>query len=333
MKQEKAYKVKLIKILEILRQDSDEDHYVTSTELISKLADMGISCDRRTLYNDIEVLNEFGYEVLSDKSPGKPNGYCVVDRSFDVPELRILMDAVQASGCITPKKTEVLIDKIADLGGSHRAELLRSNIVKFNTTKSTNESIFYSVSEINNAIENGKKISFEYFDFNAKHERVYRHDGNRYVVNPLATIYDAGKYYLVGYYGDREGVAHYRIDRMAHVKTESDKQKDEYSGAPIDIGMHKKSLFGMFQGTAQQVEFRADPSILDPIFDTFGEKLRVIPDKDGKLFFKATVQLSPTFFGWCLSFGDKLTVTAPRKAVEEIKNYVLSLARNYDKDE
>lgn len=218
MKQEKAYKIKLIKILEILRQDSDEDHYIESTEILSKLATMGIECDRRTLYGDIDVLNDFGYEVLCDKSPGKPNKYCVVDRSFDVPELRILMDAVQASSFITPSKTEVLLDKIADLGGSHRAELLRSNIVKFNTTKSANESIFYSISEINLAIENKKKVSFEYFDFNSKHERVYRRNGKRYFVNPLATIYDDDNYYLICYYGRFEGVVHYRIDRMDRVE-------------------------------------------------------------------------------------------------------------------
>ncbi len=115
MKQENAYKIKLLKLLEILRQDSDEDHYIGTTELIDKLADMGIVCDRRTLYKDIEVLNNFGYEVLCEKSPGKPNCYCVADRSFDVPELRILMDAVQAASFVTPSKTEVLLDKIADL--------------------------------------------------------------------------------------------------------------------------------------------------------------------------------------------------------------------------
>ena len=158
MRQENAYKIKLIKLLEILRQDSDEDHYIGTSELIDKLDKMGIVCDRRTLYKDIEVLNSFGYEVLCEKSPGKPNCYCVADRSFDVPELRILMDAVQASSFITPGKTEILLDKIADLGGSHRAELLQSNIVRFNTTKSNNENIFYAISEINAAIENNKKV-------------------------------------------------------------------------------------------------------------------------------------------------------------------------------
>ena len=130
MKQEKAYKIKLIKILEILRQDSDEDNYIESTEILSKLAAMGIECDRRTLYGDIDVLNDFGYEVLCEKNPGKPNKYCVVDRTLTSRNFAFfLMDAVQASSFITPSKTEVLLDKIADLGGSHRAELLRSNIV------------------------------------------------------------------------------------------------------------------------------------------------------------------------------------------------------------
>ena len=128
MRQENAYKIKLIKLLEILRHDSDEDHYIGTSELIEKLDKMGIVCDRRTLYKDIEVLNSFGYEVLCEKSPGKSNCYCVADRSFDVPELRILMDAVQASSFITPSKTEILLDKIADLGGSHRAELLQSTL-------------------------------------------------------------------------------------------------------------------------------------------------------------------------------------------------------------
>lgn len=329
MRQEKAYKIKLVKILEILRQDSDEDNYIESTEILSKLAAMGIECDRRTLYGDIDVLNDFGYEVLCDKSPGKPNRYCVIDRSFDVPELRILMDAVQASSFVTPKKTEELVDKIADLGGSHRAELLRSNLVKFNTTKSANESIFYSINEINLAIENNKKVSFEYFDFNSKHERVYRRNGKRYFVNPLATIYDDDNYYLICYYGKYEGVVHYRIDRMDHVQVVNDQPRDVYKGAPIDIKRHKKTLFGMFQGEEQLVEFQADASILDPIFDIFGDKVEITPDENGKLRFKAAVQLSPTFFGWCLSFGDKLQVVGPDEVVEKVVEYIHSLTEGY----
>lgn len=329
MRQENAFKIRLIKLLEILRQHSDEDNYLSTPEIIERLATIGIVCDRRTLYKDVELLNESGYEVLCEKSPGKPNGYCVADRSFNVSELRILMDAVQASSFVTPKKTKELVDKIANLGGSHRAELLQSNIVKFNTTKSANENIFYSISEINAAIENGKKVSFEYFDFNEKHERVYRRNGKRYYVNPLTTIYDDNNYYLICYYGKYEGVVHYRIDRMDHVEMVVNQPIDLYKGNPIDLQHHKKTLFGMFQGKEQKVEFIADKSLLDVIFDVFGDAVKLAPERENAVRFAASVQLSPTFYGWCLSFGDKLRVVGPSEVVEKVVEYIHSLTEGY----
>lgn len=170
MKPEKAFRIRLVKILEILRQDTDEDNPMPTNTLIKKLAEQGIECDRRTLYRDIQVLNEYGYEVLRTRAIS--NEYYIVDRSFDIPELRILLDAVQAASFITPKKTEVLIDKIADLAGSHRAEVLKKNIMRFNITKHTNEAIYYNVNEIERAIMEGKKVSFFYFDYNAHRECV-----------------------------------------------------------------------------------------------------------------------------------------------------------------
>ena len=165
MKPEKAFRIRLVKILEILRQETDEDNPMPTNTLIKKLAEQGIECDRRTLYRDIQVLNDYGYEVLRTRAIS--NEYYIVDRSFDIPELRILLDAVQAASFITPKKTEVLIDKIADLAGSHRAEVLKKNIMRFNITKHTNEAIYYNVNEIERAIMEGKKVSFFYFDYNA----------------------------------------------------------------------------------------------------------------------------------------------------------------------
>lgn len=323
MKLENAYKIKLLKILEILRQDSDEDNYIETGELLGKLSAMRIVCDRRTLAADIETLNNYGYEVLCEKSPGMPNRYCVADRSFSVSELRILMDAVQASCFVTPKKTEELVGKIAELGGSHRAELLRSNIVKFNTTKSNNENIFYNISEINAAIENGKKVSFQYFDYDEKHEHKYRKEGKRYFVNPLATIYDDDNYYLVCYYARYEGVIHYRIDRMDHVQMVDNQPIDAYKGEPIDIKHHKKTLFGMFQGEEQEVEFIADKSLLDVIFDVFGDEVELASEEGNRVRFKSFVQLSPTFFGWCLSFGDNLKVVGPNEVVVQLKRIII----------
>lgn len=330
MKKENAYKIKLVKLLEILRQDSDEDNYLTTGYLLKKLAEEGIECDRRTLYVDIDLLNSYGYEVLCEKSIGKPNKYCVADRSFDVSELRILMDAVQASKFITEKKTDKLLEKIADLAGSHKAELLQSNVVDFNTAKSDNENIFYSISEINGAIEKGKKVSFEYFDYNYKHERVLRRDGKRYYVNPLATVFADDNYYLIAYYAKHEGVVHYRIDRMDHVEIVENQPIDRYKGEKFDLKKHKKTVFAMYQGEKETVEFVADESILVPIFDTFSKNVKLYPLGSGKYRFKASVQLSPVFYGWCMSFGDKLKITAPATVADKFVEFIKTTLSSYE---
>ena len=161
--QENYRKIKLLKLLELLRQDTDEQHPMTTNQICARLAQMGILCDRRTLSKDITLLNDQGYEVM-DTPVGHEKGYFVEDRSFSIPELKILMDAVQASSFITEKKTGELLEKLAVLGGSHRAEILKGNIVKFKTTKHSNEQIFYNVDALERAVDQQKKVLFRYFD-------------------------------------------------------------------------------------------------------------------------------------------------------------------------
>lgn len=150
-------------MVEILRQETDEAHPVSTEDLRKRLLDKGITCDRRTLYKDIELLNSSGYEVMCIKH-GNKNFYYVEDRSFSIPELRILMDATLAAGFVTPKKTRELVGKIAAMGGRHCAEMLKNGSVCFNTRKHANESIYYNIDFIEKAIGSGKKISFCYFD-------------------------------------------------------------------------------------------------------------------------------------------------------------------------
>ena len=190
MGKEAFSKIKLLKIWEILKQDSDENNPLTTNQIIDKLAASGIVCDRRTLYQDIAALNSYGYEVVCKKGQHS-NCYYVLDRNFDVPELRILIDAVQAASFISPKKTEELTDKIAALGGSYRADILKKNIVEFNTTKHSNEHIYYTVNTIEDAILAEKKIAFQYFDLNERHERVFRKNGEKYKANPVAMIFSS----------------------------------------------------------------------------------------------------------------------------------------------
>ena len=328
MKKENGTKIKLLKLLEILERESDEDNSLSTTEIVEKLAENGITCDRNTVYRDIQKLNESGYEILCDKGIGQPNRYRIVDRKFTEPELRILTDAVQAAAFISERKTEELITKIAELGGRNKAELLKRNVVRFNTTKSKNESVLYSVSEISAAIENGRKISFRYFNYDKNHKKVYRHKGGRYTVNPLATIYDNNYYYLIVYDERHKDVVHYRLDRMDGVEM-LEMKADRYTGGETELQKHKKTLFGMYQGEAEEVEFEVESEIVDRLFDSFGDEIRFEDKGDGKLKFKAEVQISPTFIVWCLSFWDKLKVIAPEKVKEELSFYTEKLYNLY----
>lgn len=330
MKRENASKIKLLKILEILRQDSDEERPLSTSELCSKLKDQGIVCDRRVLATDIDRLIESGYDIVQVKESGLSTKYFIADRSFDVPELRILMDAVQAASFITPKKTEVLLDKIAELGGSHRAALLKRN-VWFNTTKHTNEDILYIINEIDNAITNGKQLTFIYFDYTAQGEREYRKNGEVYTVNPITTVFNNDAYYLVCYSDKhKDRVAHYRIDRMENVNTGSNDITPAAVAKQFDPAKHYNEVFGMFTGETEQVTFEINAKLLDAMIDRFGENIKFTGKESGKLMFTAQVQISPQFFGWCCSFGDLLKVVGPSCILNKMASHLLVLCDSYN---
>lgn len=329
MGKENFSKIKLLRIWEILKQDSDENNPLTTNQILVKLSESGIICDRRTLYQDIAILNSYGYEVICKKGQHS-NGYYVIDRSFDVPELRILIDAVQAASFISPKKTAELTDKIAALGGSYRADILKKNIVEFNTTKHNNEHIYYSVNAIEDAILAGKKISFQYFDLNESHERVFRKNGEKYLVNPVAMVFSNDNYYLICYHDNHDGITTYRIDRMLNVSVSEQEINKAAQPKGLNIAKHRKQSFSMFGGKTETVKFEADKDLLDVIYDKFGEDTQIRPLGNGKISFTADVEISPMFFGWCCSFGKRLKIIAPFTMVALVSNYIKDLAQIYN---
>lgn len=334
MKGEKTNKIKLLKLWELLSQNTDPEHPMGTPEILERLKAMGIDCDRRTLYDDIKTLNAFGYEVECTR--GSSNEYSVDMDAFDVTELRILMDAVQAATFITDKKTKVFVDKIARLAGSRRAEVLMQNIVAFNTTKNSNEHIYYAVNEIATAINTQKKIEFTYFKYNSAHERVYRIDEETgepkvYRVNPYATVFSDDKYYLVCYDDKHEGMAHYRVDRMERVKVLDEDITPNERVEKFDIQRHKKQVFSMFTGDMRTVSFEADADAetIGIIFDKFGDIK--LSERNDRVTFEAEVQISPTFIAWCCSFGNRLRVVSPPTVVHQVKEYALELYYLYNK--
>lgn len=328
-------RLRLLKLWEILSRDTDEDHPLGTEEILSKLAEAGIACVRTTLYEDVKTLQKYGYEIFCVRSTS--NQYYVCDRNISVPEVLILMDAVQAAGFITERKTAELVDKVAKLAGSQRAEVLKQNIVEFTVAKSTNEKILYTVSEISQAIINRKKIYFNCFDYDVNYNRIYRmktSDPTKvrgYKVNPLGTVFDNGYYYLFCYDDFFGNVSHYRIDRMDNVKTLEESMTEGVEAEKFDLPSRKRQLFSMFGGDTVEVEIRADKSLIDVLHDKFGDLIHLHDENNGSVTFSANVQVSPTFLAWCCSFGNQLQVIAPSFVVEKIKAYIEELQSIYKK--
>jgi predicted DNA-binding transcriptional regulator YafY len=219
MSKENCAKIKLLKLWEILNRESDAAHPLSAKEIIEKLRTYGISCDGQTLCNDVKTLNRYGYEVLCNPE-GDGGGYYINAHCFEISELRILIDAVQAAGFIPQKKTEELQCKLAGFAGTYKTRLLLRNVVGQNGSKHINEHIYYSVNELDEAIRTGKQVSFLYFDCSPDGEHIYRKNGERYTVNPLAVTYADDGYGLICYHDGETDTVNYRIDRMEWVKTE-----------------------------------------------------------------------------------------------------------------
>ena len=324
MAEEKNQKIKLMKIMEILRQETDEEHPMTKVELAARLVAMNVSCSPRSLIRDIKLLNEQGYEIM-ERLMGHEKGYFVCDRSFSVPELKILIDAVQAAGFVTEKKTGELVDKIAALGGSHRAAILKGNIVKFNTRKHTNETIYYTVGFIEDAIQQNKKIIFRYFDLDENGQKVYRRDGHHYVVEPVALVFNEDNYYLIVYSEKHDGTANYRVDRIDSVEIIDDPISDKARSLRRKVARYTEEAFKMFNGQPETITLRFTDKLIGPVLDKFGEVTKMTRVDDHTIEATVQVRIAPTFWGWLFQFGTDMDIMEPEALKEEYKNKAAEL--------
>ena len=319
MAQDNCQKIKLLKLYELLRQETDEQHPMTTMAIIDRLGKMGISCERRTLAKDMAILNEQGYEVMF-RWIGKEKGYYVEDRSFSVPELKILIDAVQAASFVTGKKTAELIEKIADLGGGHRADILKGNMVCFNTRKHSNESIYYNVGFLEDAIQQQKKVIFYYFDLNEHGEKVYRRDGHHYVVEPIGLVFNEDNYYLMVYSSRHDGTANYRVDRMEKVEIIDEPVCEKALQLRETVDCFTEQAFKMYGGQPVDVTLQFDHKLIGVVYDKFGEDTKMIRLNSETCVATVKVQVSPTFWGWIFQFGKQMQITSPNEMIEEYKN-------------
>ena len=311
MVQDNYRKIKLLKLLELLRSDSDESNPMTTSDLCGRLEEMGIVCDRRTLSKDISLLNEHGYEIMST-TVGHEKGYYIDDRGFSVPELKILIDAVQASSFITEKKTRELVEKLAQLGGNHRAELLKGNLVCFNTRKHTNEHIFYNVDALEQAVEQQKKVLFRYFVLNEKGEKIYRRDGHRYVVEPVALVFNEDNYYVITYSDRYDSTVTYRVDRMDGVAVVEEPISEKAVQLRQEMAQYTEQAFKMYGGQLEDVVLEFEDTLVGVVFDKFGENTPMMRVGEKKCVATVKVRVSPTFWGWLFQFAGEMRVLSPQ---------------------
>lgn len=317
-------KIKLLKLMEIMRQETDEENPMKTGAICERLISMGISCDRRTLHLDMKVLNEQGFEVM-DELVGHERAYYIADRSFSTPELKILIDAVQAANFITEKKTRELIDKIADLGGSHRAEILKSNIVHFNKRKHKNETIFYTVDLMTEAIRANKKAVFLYYDLDETDKKHYRRDGHRYIAEPVALVYNEDNYYLVSYFPQKQTTVNYRLDRMEKVEIIDEEISDTAKKMRGGVTGYTDSIFKMYGGEPVSARLRFAEWLTGAVYDKFGEKTKMLRIDDKTICATVTIQNSPTFWGWLFQFGGEMTIDSPETLKKEYGQRVAAL--------
>ena len=324
MAKENIRKVKLLKLLELLRQNTDEDHPLPTAKIVVALSEMGIPCDRRTISQDIATLNDLGYEIMSVMR-GHDKCYYVEDRSFSLPELKILIDAVHASSFITESKSEELISKIASLAGTHRAEVLKRNMVCFNTRKHSNEKILYIVDTIENAILSKKKVIFLYFDLNENGERVYRRNGHHYVVEPVALVFNEDNYYMTCYSSRHDSTANYRIDRMDSVEIVDESCCEKAVILRDQVATYTEQAFKMFGGQTEDVVLEFDQSLIGAVYDRFGEFTRMMKTSESKCVASVRVQVSPVFWGWLFQFSEKMDIISPAFLSLEYKERASSI--------
>lgn len=318
-------KKKLLYLMRILLERTDADHVMTIQELIAALAEYGIQAERKSVYADLELLREFGLDVESQRS--RTIGYYVDAREFELPELKLLVDAVQSSRFITPKKSTELIQKLSSLTSNPQASQLRRQVYVANRPKTINESIYYNIDTIHTAINSGRKISFQYFDYNADKERVYRKDGERYCQSPMALCWDDDKYYLICYstkYGD---FAHYRVDRMSQVAV-CDEEAERPDQKKFDVAEHTKQVFGMYSGELVTATLRFDQSLVNAVIDRFGPE---VPFRKCGDSFEIGVEVSnsPVFLSWIFRFGEKAEIVAPQSLVDSMRSLLSAQTKKY----
>ena len=322
-------KKKLLALREVMLHYTDEAHGLTIPEIQEHLKDYDIEADRRTLYEDLLLLEEFGLEVCNERY-GRGTKYWVEAREFEVPELKLLIDSIQASRFITEKKAMELIRKMERLCSKHQAAELQRGVVIVDRIKNMNESIYYNVDAVHAAISRDSKIRFKYFSYNVKAERKYHYNGKIYDESPYALVCSDDNYYMLAYSKERNIIKNYRVDKLADVQITGEPREGRDVFEQYDLKRFSRHSFGMFSGKDVKVTMRFSHRFANAVVDRFGKDVFMRPVDEKWIEVVAPVVVSPMFFRWLYGLGAEAYIVGPQEVREEMKKHLLEVSKLYE---
>ena len=321
-------KLKLLYLYDILKERTDEDHAITMSEIIKALDACGVRAERKSIYTDIQALNLYGADIVGEKD-GRGYSYHLASREFEMPELKLLVDAVQSSRFVTTRKSKELISKLEGLASNHEAKKLDRQVVVAGRIKTMNESIYYNVDAIHRAIGEDVQIRFKYFRWTEKKEQEFRHDGEDYVVSPWGLVWDDENYYLIGYDARYKEIRHYRVDKMTKIRMTQDKREGRTAFNDRDLGTYTEKRFGMYDGELMKVTLLCKNEAAGVIIDRFGKDVPMIKVDKDHFETKVDMAMSDLFLGWIASMRDNIRITEPKAAVDQMKKMIDGLKEIY----
>ncbi|MBQ8803889.1 MAG: WYL domain-containing protein [Tyzzerella sp.] len=321
-------KKKLLAVMQILLQKTDEKHMMTALDIRSALKSVyGIDAERKSIYADVEALMDMGIDIV--QSRGRAPGYYVASRDFELPELKLLVDAVQASKFITSNKSEKLIKKLEGLTSTYEAQQLQRQVFICDRPKTENEMIFYSVDDIHKALFENVQITFQYTEWTSQKELRLKKNGEYYVVSPWALIWADENYYLVAFDKKADMLKHYRVDKMKNLSLLKEKRLGKEKFQDFDLPAFAKKTFAMYGGYDEKVSLLCRNEMAGVMIDRFGKDVMMIPVDEAHFKVSALMTVSEQFFGWITGLGLGVKIVGPKNVREEYQNYLQGILKGY----
>ena len=322
-------KLKLLHLVRIFTQETDDEHTLTLQQIAAKLEAVGIKADRKTLYDDFEELRSYGYDIIAEQH-SRNTFYHLGAREFELPELKLLVDSVQSAKFITTRKSRELIKKLEKHVSRYQAEQLHRQVFIAGRVKSMNESIYYNIDKLHEAINRGVQIRFQYGQWSVNKTLELRREGAWYQVSPWALTWDDENYYLVAYDAEADRIKHYRVDKMLRIRVTREGRKGKETFKAFDMAKYAKSVFGMFTGELTAVTLEAENHMAGVVIDRFGEDIAITPVDDAHFQAVVNVTVSPQFIGWIVALGSGVRIVAPDAVVERMREEIRRLSEQYD---